>query len=124
MHLDLEDKATGDVWTAQYSAEKIEENTQKTGSFKKYPIFIKMLLEAIAGSCSEVELDLLTYHDLELLKSRKGYAKNMSSVNNNKRYLMLNYVAAFDKVHYPIQLNFEEVPSADRLKLTVRRLRG
>jgi hypothetical protein len=37
---------------------------------------------------------------------------------------MLNYVVEFDKVHYPIQLNYEETPCADRLKLTIRRLRS
>ena len=29
----------------------------------------------------------------------------------------------FDKVHYPLPLNFEENPTIDSLKATIRRLR-
>lgn len=124
LSIDLEDKNTGEVWVGNYSAEKIEENTQKTGNFKKYGVFVKMLILAINRSNEAVELDLLTYQDLEQLRSRKNITKSTSTANNNRRYLMLNYVVEFDKVHYPIQLNFEETPSADRLKLTIRRLRS
>ena len=42
---------------------------------------------------------------------------------NNKRYLILTYMVEFDKVHYPLPLNFDENPDIDTLKNTIRRLR-
>jgi hypothetical protein len=64
LSIDLEDKGSGDIWTGHYSAEKIEENTQKTTSFKKFEVFVQMLTEAITNPNECVWVDLLTYHDL------------------------------------------------------------
>jgi coiled-coil domain-containing protein 61 len=65
--------------------------------------------------------------DLELLKTRKlrgaGAAPPPRATGNNKRYLILTYAAEFDRVHYPLPLLFEEVPDADALQRTIRRLR-
>jgi coiled-coil domain-containing protein 61 len=35
---------------------------------------------------------------------------------NNKRYVILTYVVEFDKVHYPLPLNFEDSPDIDHMK--------
>ena len=32
---------------------------------------------------------------------------NLSKPRNNKRYMILSYVVEFDKVHYPLPLNYE-----------------
>ncbi|KRX10182.1 hypothetical protein PPERSA_08585 [Pseudocohnilembus persalinus] len=42
---------------------------------------------------------------------------------NKKRYLIMTYCAEFDKVHYPMPLNYDENPDPEQLKSTVRRLR-
>jgi hypothetical protein len=53
------------------------------------------------------------YHDLEMLKARKQKANSTNTSytvdksKSNKRYLILTYVGEFDKVHYPLPLNFE-----------------
>lgn len=39
-----------------------------------------------------------------------------------QRYLIMSYMAEFDKVHYPLILPFVSSPNSDRLKLTIRRL--
>jgi coiled-coil domain-containing protein 61 len=31
----------------------------------------------------------------------------------NKRYLILSYIVEFDKVHYPLPLNFDDNPPVD-----------
>ena len=41
--IDVEEKWTGDLWRGDFSCKYIEEITQKTGSFKKFPVFVKML---------------------------------------------------------------------------------
>ena len=45
--LDAEEKNTGDVWRGAFTAKYVEEITKKTGNFKKFNVFIKMILEAL-----------------------------------------------------------------------------
>lgn len=42
----------------------IEELTRKTGNFKRFPIFVNMLLSAISQRSDAVFIDLLTTSDL------------------------------------------------------------
>lgn len=75
--------------------------TLKTGNFKKFSLFIKMLSTALNKQSDTVFIDLLTYADLEALKQRKLQGNTQLNAttnnNNNKRYLILTYVAEFDK---------------------------
>lgn len=41
-----------------------------------------------------------------------------------KRYLILTYAVEFDRVHYPLPLAFEDLPTLEGLQRTVRRLRA
>ena len=77
----------------------IEEMTQKTGNFKKFPVFVKMLNTALSRNSDVVFVDLLTYADLEMLKARKTGKPNKDSShkNFNKRYVILTYVVEFDR---------------------------
>lgn len=132
LSIEIEQKNNGDTWRNNFSNEYIEEITQKTGNFKKFPIFVKMLITSISKNSDSVFLDILTYQDLQVLKTRKqGTAstpnQNSQSQNtsiiNNKRYLILTYLVEFDKVHYPLPLNFNDSPDVESLKNTIRRLR-
>lgn len=40
-----------------------------------------------------------------------------------QRYLILTYVAEFDRVHYPLPLAFDDHPDPEHLKGIIRRLR-
>ncbi len=42
----------------------IEDVTRKTGNFKRFGVFVKMLVSALESSSDAVHLDLLTYADL------------------------------------------------------------
>jgi hypothetical protein len=88
---------------------------------------VQMLLQSIDGQSDSVFIDLLTYSDLELLKSRKTGksepASSAASKSNNKRYLIMTYAVEYDRVHYPLPLNFEEAPDPANLKMTISRLR-
>lgn len=46
------------------SAADVENITQKTGSAKKFPVFVKMLMTALGHGSESVFVDLLTYADL------------------------------------------------------------
>jgi coiled-coil domain-containing protein 61 len=43
----------------------------KTGNFKKFDVFAKMLVTALNTGSESVFVDLLTYRDLEALRARK-----------------------------------------------------
>ena len=49
LFVEIEDKMTGDLWRGDFQSKYIEEITQKTGSYKKFNIFVKMLLSALKG---------------------------------------------------------------------------
>ena len=134
LYIDVEQENTGDRWRGEFSAKYIEQITQKTGNFKRFVVFAKMLTVALGQKSETVFVDLLTYNDLEMLKSRKtgkgnnisvnaSFGSNRSSSNNKKRYLILTYAVEFDRVHYPLPLAFEKEPDVESLKRTVQRLR-
>jgi coiled-coil domain-containing protein 61 len=45
--IDAEEKYTGNVYRGDFTAKYIEEITKKTGNYKKFSVFIKMILEAL-----------------------------------------------------------------------------
>eukprot|EP00904_Undaria_pinnatifida_P012913 jgi/Undpi1/8752/HiC_scaffold_25.g11214.m1 len=59
-------------WRGEFPAKYVEGITQKTGSAKKFPVFVKMLLTALGHGSDSVFIDLLTYADLEVLKARRA----------------------------------------------------
>eukprot|EP00949_MAST-11_sp_MAST-11-sp1_P002170 g2170.t1 len=130
--VDIEQEDAPSRWHGEFSSKYIEEITQKTGNFKRFAIFTKMLRSALEHESESVFVDLLTYSDLEVLKSRKAGGSNKQNVGksksdsfraSNKRYLILTYAVEFDRVHYPLPLAFQENPDARTLQRTVRRLR-
>lgn len=104
----------------------VEGITAKTGNYKKFSVFVRMLVSAIHQESESVFVDLLTYADLETLKSKKGPSQapfKRTIPPNNKRYLILTYAAEFDRVHYPLPLLFEE-PTVQHLQSVVQQLRA
>lgn len=112
----------------------VEDITSKTGSFKKFAVFVRMLQSAVLQQSDSVYVDLLTYQDLELLKSKKAAAAGAAGASSaapparqlpasNKRYLIMTYASEFDRVHYPLPLLHEGQPDPQRLKAVVHQLR-
>ncbi|KAL4427003.1 hypothetical protein ABPG77_009564 [Micractinium sp. CCAP 211/92] len=149
----VERKDDASVWSATYAAKYVEEITAKTGSFKRFPVFVRMLLGALRQESDSVSLDLLTYSDLELLRSKRAGASSAAAAQAgtqqqtaalpqpqqqhqqqpqqppgssaaHKRYLILTYAAEFDRVHYPLPLQYEDNPDPRRLKATIGALRA
>lgn len=81
-----------------------------------------MLLTALKGTSESLQLDLLTHQDIENQPMRKGLTRTTDPIIMKRRYLIMSYLSEFDKVTYPIPLNFNESPSIERLKLTIHRL--
>ncbi|CAG2064132.1 unnamed protein product [Timema podura] len=77
-----------------------------------------------------VTLDLLTFDDLELLRSKRTILRNSScsiqanhiAPNSNRRYLILTYTVEFDRIHYPLPMEYCGPPDPQILQATIRRL--
>ena len=118
---------SGERWRGDFSSRYIEDITTKTGNFKKYSVFVKMLFSSLSEKeNSSVFLDLLTYEDLESLKSRAGAMSSSGASkpmrSSNKRYVILTYAAEFDRVHYPLPL-LQEEPDPAVMREQVLKLR-
>ena len=127
LSIEVEQKQEGLRWRGDFTSRYIEDITTKTGNFKKFGVFHKMLVAAVVDQSESVFIDLLTYADLEALKNKRqggdGQAKPSNAKLNNKRYLILTYAAEYDRVHYPLPLLFEDQPSVESLNATVARLK-
>eukprot|EP00798_Chlamydomonas_sp_ICE-L_P030126 gene30126-35106_t len=126
LSIEAEQKDDASRWRGDFTARYIEDISTKTGNFKKFTVFVKMLLSALKQASDSVFVDLLTYQDLEVLKNRKngGSGAQPSARSTNKRYLILTYAAEFDRVHYPLPLQYEEAPDLAHLKAAIARLRS
>ena len=132
LSISVESNDTNQRWTSEFTSQYIEEITLKAGSFKKYSVFVKMLISAFNKESDSVFVDLLTASDLEALKARKmgnsmsdnkSISTSQASSNIKKRYIILTYSGEFDRVHYPLPLPFEETPNPSALRRTISRLR-
>ncbi|KAL0028388.1 hypothetical protein WJX77_003508 [Trebouxia sp. C0004] len=123
--VEIEQQSEALRWRGNFTAQYIEDISAKTGNYKKFAVFVRMLASAIRQESDSVFVDLLTYADLETLKSKKGAGRaalQRTIPPNNKRYLILTYAAEFDRVHYPLPLLYEE-PTVESLQSTVQLLR-
>ncbi|KAJ8968132.1 hypothetical protein NQ317_007857 [Molorchus minor] len=117
----ITDKSSGEEWQCSYDATYVENLTQKTGNFKQFDVFVAMIKSGLLRTSESVTLDLLTFEDLELLRSRK-LTKTVGPSNNNRRYLIVTYVVEFDKIRYPLPLEYCGPPDPIILQATIKRL--
>eukprot|EP01028_Stygiella_incarcerata_P008820 TRINITY_DN3957_c0_g1_i1.p1 TRINITY_DN3957_c0_g1~~TRINITY_DN3957_c0_g1_i1.p1 ORF type:complete len:582 (-),score=159.74 TRINITY_DN3957_c0_g1_i1:120-1865(-) len=136
--MNLEQIDNCDMWNAEFPSTYVEEITTKTGSYKRFDVFVRMLHRALTSGDKgdgTISLDLLTSADLEALRSKRkselGHdvvtspSKGASSRRPlNRRYLILTYSSEFDKIHYPLPLSFDAHPDPEKLKLKIVSLRN
>ncbi|XP_075302232.1 centrosomal protein CCDC61 isoform X3 [Opisthocomus hoazin] len=125
LEVEVEANLTTDQWRGQFDAAFIEELTRKTGNFKQFGVFCGMLESALTQSSESVSLELLTYADLESLRSRKTGAiarppPPTASPLSTKRYLILVYSVEFDRIHYPLPLSYVGRPDPAALLRELR----
>eukprot|EP01135_Chromosphaera_perkinsii_P003567 Nk52_evm25s248 gene=Nk52_evmTU25s248 len=126
--LEAMDLEKGDLWAGTFHAEYIEELSEKTGNFKDFETFSKMLESSILQDSNSVGLELLTYSHLEALRSKKAgehpKSINRNSNNNSKRYLIMTYTSEFDKTHYPLPLGYDGPPDPVALRQKISSLKS
>ena len=131
--VEVQSSVSADQWRASFEKDYIEELTHKTGNFKQFDIFANMLENAITESSDAVSLELLTYSDLENLRSQKNgtitstrqpvSAHAKKGELTSKRYLILIYSVEFDRIHYPLPLPYMGKPDPVELQNEVRALK-
>ncbi|XP_019874336.1 centrosomal protein CCDC61 [Aethina tumida] len=118
----LTDKCSGEEWQCNYDDTQIENITRKTGNFKQFEIFVAMIKSGLLKTCESVTLDLLTYEEFESLRHRKITKYLGPDSYFNRRYLILTYAVEFDKIRYPIPLEYCGPPDPIVLQKTIKRL--
>mmetsp|Transcript_72832 Transcript_72832/g.126418 ORF Transcript_72832/g.126418 Transcript_72832/m.126418 type:complete len:625 (+) Transcript_72832:89-1963(+) len=127
LNIEVEHAEDGRRWRSQFAANFIEDITKKTGNVKKFDVFVRMALSALAQESDAVYLDILTARDLEMLRRHanpQGPPTTSTAGQSDKRYLILTYRAEFDKVHYPLPLPLDERSEEEMLRAMVNRLRA
>lgn len=127
MEIKVTDKRTIEEWIGSFSASYIENLTQKTGNYKRFDTFMAMVKSGLLSTSQCVTLDLLTFEDLELLKNKKhqvrnfapSYSSNLSTTSNNRRYLIVTYTVEFDRIHFPLALEYCGPPDPKILQDTI-----
>lgn len=89
------------IFLFPFTYQDIENLTHKTGNYKQFDVFVAMLQSGLLKTSESITLDLLTFEDLELLRSRKIDSSSISAISNkanNRRYLILTYTVEFDRI--------------------------
>lgn len=108
----------------------MRELTQKSGSFKEFPLFIHLLKSALDGGDEGSHFEIFTAFELDILRSKKeaesgtGVEPHRSRKDTrDKRYVILTYMTKLDKVHFPLALPMEEEANVPALRRTIKKLR-
>ena len=136
LNISLEQCSETLYWNSVFDSRYLEEITNKAGSFKTFEVFLKMLMSGLSYESDNVLVDLISYKDLEIMRNRKNNLQtstnNLSESNNlsndlsiiNKKYLIISYSNEFEKVHYPLPINFIVQPEISLTLRTIERLKG
>ncbi|KAK4884365.1 hypothetical protein RN001_000636 [Aquatica leii] len=83
-----------------------------------------MLKSGLLKTSECISLDLYTYKDFEDMRLRKikSTIKMKNNIDSNRRFLVLTYCVEFDKISYPLPLDYCGPPDPSILQATVRRL--
>ncbi|KAL4442822.1 hypothetical protein ABPG74_010711 [Tetrahymena malaccensis] len=149
--LQFEIRSTTDpwVWKNEFSAQYIEDLTEKTGQKKSFFEFLNLIDESLnQKQTNKSNFDILTYQDLKTMNTKKSETTQPNQLNNtgqsqmnsststqsdqtqqqqqrqNKRYLIISSSSnnSEDKIHYPLSLNGDQVNDPSSLKEIIKNL--
>ena len=86
-------------WRGSFSAQFIEELCTKTGNYKKFSVFCKMMISGFEKSSQSIIIDVLTKEEFDQIRNEPKQSRD------SKLLIIMTYVVEFDKVHYPLSLN-------------------
>ncbi|OMJ78693.1 hypothetical protein SteCoe_21459 [Stentor coeruleus] len=114
LQMTIFEEGSATMWKGSFTQSYIEDLTSKTGNFKQYKVFCKMLLSGLEKTSQSVIIDVLTQEEFENIRSEPKPGRNL------KLYMIMTYIVEFDKVHYPLSLslaNKKKFSSSQDLKV-------
>ena len=119
--IELESK--GLYWVKSLDSKTLSEITSQMGSYKSLKVFSDMLIQALSKKNDSLSLNFCSLNEIQQL-SGSSDIQNNNDENNIKKYLMMIYTS-FEKVVYPIQMEFlNNNPNKELLQRTIRRLKN
>ena len=119
--IELEEK--GLYWSKSLDSKTLGEITSQMGSYKSLKVFSDMLIQALSRKNDSLSLNFCSLNEIQQL-SGSNDLQSSKNENNIKRYLMMIYTS-FEKVVYPIQMEFlSNNPGKDLLQRTIKRLKN
>ena len=119
--IELESK--GLYWSKNLDSKTLSEITSQMGSYKSLKVFTDMLIQALSKKNDSLSLNFCSLNEIQQLSGANDIESNKSE-NNIKKYLMMIYTS-FEKVVYPIQMEFlNNNPNKELLQRTIRRLKN
>ena len=119
--IELESKSL--YWSKSLDSKTLSEITSQMGSYKSLKVFSDMLIQALSKKNDSLSLNFCSLNEIQQLSGANDIEIN-NSENNIKKYLMMIYTS-FEKVVYPIQMEFlNNNPNKELLQRTIRRLKN
>ena len=119
--IELESK--GIYWSKALDSKTLSEITSQMGSYKSLKVFSDMLIQALSKKNDSLSLNFCSLNEIQQL-SGSNDIQNNNDENNIKKYLMMIYTS-FEKVVYPIQMEFLGTnPNKELLQRTINRLKN
>ena len=108
-------------WYKELNSQLLNEITSHMGSYKSLKVFTDMLIQALSKKNNSLSLNFCSLNEIKQLYDP---SMEISDINGGKKYLILMYTS-FEKVMYPIQMDFlGNNPTKELMKRTIWRLRN
>jgi hypothetical protein len=121
----IEEESQTIYWKKELDENIVKEITSQMGSYKSLEVFTKMLIAALSQKNDKVTLNFCSLNEIQQLSqdnNESSFSKNIE--NNIKKYLLLRY-EEFEKVVYPIQLEYlDKNGNIELLRRTIERLKN
>jgi coiled-coil domain-containing protein 61 len=98
--LQIHEKNSNNHWRGSFNSHYIEDLTLKTGNFKRFQVFTKMLISGLEKSTQSVIIDIITKEEFDKIRNEPRASKDP------KLLFIMTYIVEFDKVHYPLSLQY------------------
>ena len=123
LNITIELEAKNLYWSKTLDSKTLSEITSQMGSYKSLKVFSDMLIQALSKKNDSLSLNFCSLNEIQQLSGSNDLQMN-NDENNIKKYLMMIYTS-FEKVVYPIQMEFlGNNPNKELLQRTIRRLKN
>jgi hypothetical protein len=123
LSITIELESKGIYWSKSLDSKTLSEITSQMGSYKSLKVFSEMLIQALSKKNDSLSLNFCSLNEIQQL-SGSSDIQNNNDENNIKKYLMMIYTS-FEKVVYPIQMEFlGNNPNKELLQRTIKRLKN